>query len=90
MPDRLLGVLRHEALELGLGILMLEVGLSRSPKHAGEFGPSVRRAHVDDPHRLDAGPRRLDAEEARGLAAFHAAPEFLFRRQKEVLIERIG
>ena len=90
MPDCFLGILRHEAFELGLGILMLEVGLSCSPKYAGEFGPSIRRTHVDDPYRLDSGARRLDAEEARGLAAFHAAPELLFRRQKEVLIERIG
>ena len=41
MPDRLLGVLRHEALELRLGVLMLEVGLACAPKYAGEFGPSV-------------------------------------------------
>ena len=36
------------------------------------------------------GSRWLDAEDARALAALDAAPEFLFRRQKEVLIERIG
>ena len=90
MPDGFLGIFRHEGLELCLGILMFEVRLSRSPKYAGELGPSIRRAHVDDPHRLDSRTRRFDAEEARGLAAFHAAPELLFRRQKQVLIERIG
>ena len=36
------------------------------------------------------GSRWLDAEDARALAALDAAPEFLFRRQKKVLIERIG
>ena len=36
------------------------------------------------------GPGWLDAEDARALAALDAAPEFLFRRQKKVLIERIG
>src|SRR5262245_57850988 len=90
MPDRLLGVFWHEALELRPGVLMLEVGLACAPKYAGEFGPGIGRAHVHDPHRLKASSRWLDAEEARALAALDAAPEFLFRRQKKVLIERIG
>src|SRR5262249_50921141 len=90
MPDRLLGVLWHEAFELRLGVLMLEMGLACAPKYAGEFGPGIGRIHVDDPHRLNASSRWLDAEEARALAALDAAPEFLFRRQKKVLIERIS
>src|SRR6516165_1198166 len=90
MPDRLLGVLWHEAFELRLGVLMLEMGLACAPKYAGEFGPGIRRIHIDDPQRLNASSRWLDAEEARALAALHAAPEFLFRRQKKVRIERIG
>src|SRR6266511_6123519 len=90
MPDRLLGVLWHEALELGLGILMLEVSLARASKHAREFRPGIVCAHIDDPQRLNASSRWLDAEEARALAVLDAAPEFLLRRQKEVLIERIG
>ena len=57
MPDRLFGVLRHQAFQLRLGVLMLKVGLSGAPKDAGEFRPGIRRAHVDDPHRLDAGAR---------------------------------
>src|SRR4051794_39516705 len=52
VPNRLLGVVRHEAFEFRLGILMLEVGLSGAPEHAGEFGPGVRRTHIDNPHRL--------------------------------------
>ncbi len=90
MPDRLLGVIRHEAFELCLGVLMLEVGLSGAAKDVGEFRPGIGRAHVHDPHRLDASSRGFDAEEARGLAALHAAPEFLFRGQQEVLVEGIG
>src|SRR5215470_1877352 len=82
MPDRLLGVLWHQGLELRLGVLMLEMGLACAPKYAGEFGPGIGRIHVDDPHRLNASSRWLDA--------LDAAPEFLFRRQKKVLIERIG
>src|SRR5262249_28934002 len=34
VPDRLLGVLGHQGLELRLGILMLELSLARAPKHA--------------------------------------------------------
>jgi hypothetical protein len=90
MADRLLGILRHETFELGLGLLMLEVSLSGAAKDVGEFRPCIRRAHIHDPHRLNAGPRWLDAEEARGLAALHAAPEFLFGRQQEVLVQCIG
>src|SRR3984893_9868386 len=90
MPDRLFSVLRHEAFEFRLGILMLEVGLSGAAKDVGEFRPGIGRAHVHDPHRLNAGWRWLDAEEARALAALDAAPEFLFRGQQEVLVEGIG
>src|SRR3954467_7993702 len=90
MPNRLLGVLRLEAFELSLRILMLTIRGSGAPKCTGEFRPGVGRAHVDDPHRLNAGARGFDAEEARGLAAFYAPPEFLFRRQKQVLVERVA
>ena len=78
------------AFELGLGILVFQESLSGAAKDAGELRPGVGRAHVDDPNSLDAGPRRLDAEEARGLAALHAAPELLLGGEQEVLIERIG
>src|SRR6266581_5993440 len=90
MPDRLLGVLRYEAFELRLGVLMFEVGLTGAAKDVGEFRPGIGRAHVHDPHRLNASSRWLDAEEARGLATLHAPPEFLFRGQQEVLVEWIG
>ena len=36
------------------------------------------------------GLRRLDAEQARGLAALDAAPEFPLGGDDEVLVERIG
>src|ERR1700730_7808902 len=85
VADRLLGVVGHEALELGLGFLMLGKGLSRRPERGGELGPCIRRAHVDDPPRLDARPRWLDPEEARGLAALHAAPELLLGGEQKML-----
>src|ERR1700756_3477810 len=69
---------------------MLEVRLAGPPKDIGELRPGIGRTHVDDPHRLDAGPRWIDTEEARGLAILHAAPEFPFRRQQEVLVEGVG
>src|SRR5215472_16700681 len=71
MADGFLGVLRHERLELGLGFLMLEIGLPRAAEHARKLRPGIRCGHVDDPDGLDPGPRRLDAEQARGLAALH-------------------
>ena len=75
--------------EFGLGLLVLEEGGAGRAEHAGELGPGIGRAHVDDPHRLDPWPRRLDAEEARGLATLDAAPELLLRGQQEMLVERI-
>src|SRR6516162_4991297 len=68
MSDRLFSVLWHESFELRFRFLVLEVSVSSTAEDAGEFGPGIGRAHVDDPHRINAGPRRIDAEEARGLA----------------------
>src|ERR1700730_18768903 len=48
VPDGLLGVFGHQSLELRLGVLVLEIGLSRAPKNSGEFRPGVGRAHVDN------------------------------------------
>src|SRR5439155_20811606 len=90
MPNSLLGIFRHKCLELGFGILMLQVSVPCSLKHARKFGPAVRRAHVDDPHGREPDPRRLDPEEARRVPPFYTPPEFLFRLQKEGLVERIG
>src|SRR5215207_4911948 len=84
-----LGVLRHERLELALGLLMLDKGWSGSAVDGGELGPGVRFAHVNRQHRLDARPRWLDAEEARGLAGLDAAPELLLGGEQKVLIERV-
>ena len=48
MPDRLLGILRHEALELRLGVLMREVGLSGAAKDVGEFRPGIIPKFMED------------------------------------------
>src|SRR5208337_2725549 len=90
MPDRFLRVLGHQGFELGLCPLVVEEGAARIAEQGRELRPGVRGAHVDNADGLDARAWRLDAEEVRGLATFHAAPEFLFRRQKQMLVEGIG
>ena len=89
-PDGLLGVLRHQDFELALGFLMLKESWPGSPEACGQVRPGVRHAHVHHPDRLDPWPRRFQAEQVRGLASFDAAPELLFRRQQQVLVERVG
>src|SRR5262249_46960112 len=68
MPDRLLGVLRHQCLELVLRALVVEKGLPGVAEKGGELGPRVRRAHVDDADGLDARPWRLCHDEVRDFA----------------------
>src|SRR5580704_14058768 len=41
VAERLLGILRHQVLEFGLGLLVLEVGGPSPGKVAGEFRPGV-------------------------------------------------
>ena len=69
---------------------MLRIGLARTSKEACELRPGIRCAHVDDADGLNPWPRRLNPEQARRFACLHAAPELLFGRQKQVLVERIG
>ena len=59
-------------------------------KDRGKLRPGIGGAHIDNAHRLDPRPRRLDAEQARGLAALDAAPEFPLGGDDQVLVERIG
>ena len=90
MPDRFLGVLRHELFQLRLGILVFQEGRMGAPENAGKFRPRIRGAHVDDADRLDPDLRRFCQEEARGLAGFDAAPELFLGREQEMLVERIS
>src|ERR1700693_4013866 len=53
MPDGLPGVFRHQAFELGLGVLMVEMGLAGLRVDAGELRPSVGAAHIDNADGLD-------------------------------------
>src|SRR5262249_18118544 len=56
MAASLPGVLRDERLDFGFGALMLGVRLTGSHEDAGEFGPTVRRTHVDHADALDPRP----------------------------------
>src|ERR1700756_5180782 len=89
MSDRLFGILGHQYLEFGFGALVLEEGLTRVAVNRRELCPRVRSAHVDYANGLNFWPRRLDAEQARGLAYLDASPELPLCRQKEMLVERV-
>jgi hypothetical protein len=89
MPDRLLGVLRHQCLELALRALVVEKGFSSVAEERCELGPRVRRAHIDNADRLDARLWRLGHNEMRDFAGLDATPELLFRRYQNGEIERV-
>ena len=90
MAGGLLGVDRHQALEFGLGLFMVEMGLAGLRIDAGELRPSIGAAHIDDADRLDPGLWRLDAEQLWLLTILDAAPELALRGDDQVLIERVG
>src|SRR5580692_4190090 len=48
MPDRLLGILRHQTLQLRFGLFMFEMGRTGPREHRSELRPGIRRAHVDN------------------------------------------
>ena len=90
MADRLLGVLGHQALKLGLGLLMLEMGGAGAGKDAGKLRPGIGRAHIDDADGLDPRLGRLDPKQLRLLAVLDTAPELALGGDNEVLVERVG
>src|SRR5450631_2537176 len=53
VAERLLGVLRHQPLELGLRFFMIEERRPGRAEHHCELCPGVGLAHIDDPYRLD-------------------------------------
>src|SRR5271166_3185809 len=53
-----LGVLGHQGFELGFGSLVVEEGGAGRAEEAGELGPGIGPAHVDDPNRFNPRPRR--------------------------------
>src|SRR5262249_50049940 len=63
MADRLLGVVRHQGLELALRALVVEKGFPSVTEQRRKLRPGIGRAHVNDADRLDARPRRLGINE---------------------------
>ena len=90
MANRLLGIFRHQALELGLGLLVLEMRLVGSREDRSELCPSVGRSHVNNPHGLEPRLWRLDSEQLGFFAALDTAPELALGGDDQMLIERIG
>jgi hypothetical protein len=69
---------------------MVEKGLPRGAEETGEFRPGIRSGHIHDPDCFDPRLRRLNAEEARGLAALYTAPELALGSNNKMLVERIS
>src|SRR5713101_5436171 len=62
VPGGLLGILRDQLLQLGLGALVLLVGRAGAAVGGGELRPRVGGTHVNDPDRFQPRARRLDTE----------------------------
>ena len=63
---------------------------SGTDEDIGELRPGIGGAHIDNADRLNAGLRRFDPEQGRGLTALDTAPEFALGGDNEVLVKRIG
>src|SRR3954465_3000050 len=90
MTGRLPRILRYELFQICLGCFVLTVGFSGPKVNGCEICPQVRAGHVDDLDGLKPRTGRLDVEENGRLPALNATPELLFRREQEMLIERIS
>src|SRR6266436_4977037 len=56
VPDGLLGILRHQGLELAFRSFVVEKGGPGVAEERGELSPGIRCAHIDDPDGVDARP----------------------------------
>src|SRR5215218_2235544 len=68
VPDGLLGIVRHQFLKLGSRGVMIEIRGAGPAEDACQFRPRIGGAHVNQSHRLNLWPGRLDAKEVRGLS----------------------
>src|SRR5262249_9091635 len=73
--EGLLRVFGHQALELGLGPLMLQMRFPGAEKDVGKLSPSIGGAHIDNADCLHARLWRIDPEQAGRLTALNTAPE---------------
>src|SRR6516162_966137 len=90
VTDRLLGIFRYQALQLGLGLLMVEMRLVGLREDRGELRPSIGRSHIDNTHGFKPRFWRLDPKQLGLFAALDTAPEVALRSDDEMLIQRIG
>jgi hypothetical protein len=90
MADRLLGILRHQALELSFGLLVLEMSRPGPRKDRSKLRPRIRGAHIDNADCLHPRLWRFDAKQSRLLPSLDTAPELPLGGDDEVLIEWIG
>src|SRR5215472_3669551 len=56
VPNRLLGILRHQRFELAFRSFVVEKGAPGVAEERGELRPRIRCAHIDDADGLDARP----------------------------------
>src|SRR5580693_2264284 len=54
VPDRLLGILRHQTLQFRLGLLMFEMRRTGPREGSRKLCPCIGRAHIDNANGLDA------------------------------------
>ena len=90
MADRLLRIIGHQALELGLSLFVFQMRRPGPRKDCSKLRPGIRGTHIDNSHCFDTRLRRLDPEKGGWLAAFDASPEFALGSNNQVLVKRIG
>src|SRR5580704_5067463 len=86
MPDRLLGILRHQPLQFCFGLFVFEMRRTRPREGGCELRPGIRCAHVDNADRLDSWLRRFDTEQSGRLTALDTAPKLPLRGDDKVLV----
>src|SRR5262245_23995794 len=87
MPDRLLGVVRHQAFEFTFGTFVVEEGRAGVAVQRRKLRPGIRRTHVDDADYLEAWAWRLCIDQVGRFPRTHAAPEFLLGGNKYTEVE---
>ena len=90
MADGLLGILRHQALEFGLGLFVLEMRRPGPRKHPANSAQALEALISTMRTASMRGFGGSTPNRRRGLAALDTAPELPLRRDNQVLIERIG
>ena len=90
VANRLLSILRYKALQFSLGPFVLEKGRMGAGERGGKLRPSIGSAHINDSDSFYSRLRRVDAEQARRLTVFHAAPKLALGRDDKVLVKWIS